>query len=84
MGVEENGLNDTNLPARVGQVGAGAHEGGPKDDGKIVRVHAGDGLVVGYTVKMERQGAQGGVVRVIEAVDDGVQHVSADCHVVVF
>jgi len=83
MGVDEDGFNSADLPARVGQVGVGAHQSRPKDDSQVMRIHARDGFVVGYAVQMQGQGAQGGVVGVVEAVDYGVEHVPAN-NVVIF
>lgn len=49
-----------------------------------MRVHAVDVGVVNDAVQVEHEGAEGGVVGVGQAVDDGVEVVSADDFVFVF
>lgn len=73
-------MNNADLPRSVGKtvrVRVRAHQSRPKDDGKVVRVHARDRRVVHDAVEVEREGAERGVVRVGEAVDDGVKRIPA-------
>lgn len=80
VGVLQNSVDDLDLPSCVGNGSAwvAAHEGRAKDDGEIVRVHACNVGVIHDAIEVKSNGAQGGVVGVREAVDDGVEGVSAD------
>lgn len=84
--VYQDCVNDLDLPAGIcdGGAGIGAHERGTEDDGQIVGVHAIDVGVVNDAVQVEHEGAEGRVVGVGQAVDDGVKVVSADDFVFVF
>lgn len=84
--VYQDCVNDLDLPACICDSGAGirAHERGTEDDGQIVGVHAVDVGVVNDAVQVEHEGAEGGIVGVGQAVDDGVEVVSADDFVFVF
>lgn len=80
VGVLQNGVDDLDLPSCVGNGRAwvAAHEGRAKDDSEVVRVHARNVGVVHDAVEVKSDGAQGGVVGIREAVDDGVEGVPAD------
>lgn len=80
VSVVQDGLDHADLPTgiRNRSVTAGAHQGRAKNDGQILRAHPVGGRVLDHLMKMERQGPQGGVVRIREAVDDCVEGVTAD------
>lgn len=84
--VYQDCVNDLDLPAGIcnGGAGIGAHEGGAENDGQVVRVHAVNVRVVDDAVQVEHEGAEGGIVGVGQAVDDGVKIVSANDFIFVF
>lgn len=84
--VYQDCVNDLDLPAGICNSGAGigAHECGTEDDGQVVGVHAVDVRVVNDAVQVEHEGAESGIVGVRQAVDDGVEVVSADDFVFMF
>lgn len=80
VGVVQDGIDDADLPASVLDIraGVGAHQGRSEDDCQVGGVHAVRERVLLDAVQMKGQGAQGSVVRVREAVDNGVEGVAAD------
>jgi hypothetical protein len=84
--IQQNRLHDAGLEPRVTDIRprGGAHERGAKDDGEVLRAHAVGAGIVHDAVQVQRQGAQGGVVGVGQAVNDGVERVAADRLVLVF
>lgn len=80
VGVLQNCINNFDLPSGVGNASCriGAHDRGAKDDGEVVGVHPVDMGVLHDAVEVEGQRAQSGVVGIGEAVDDGVEGVSAN------
>lgn len=80
VGVLQNCIDNLDLPSGVGDASCriGTHDRGAKDDGEVVGVHPVDMGVLHDAVEVEGQRAQSGVVGIGEAVDDGVEGVSAN------
>ena len=76
----QNRIHNPDLPPRIRNTrpGGGAHERRAEDDGQVLGAHAVRRRVVDDAVQVQGQGAEGGVVRIGQAVDDGVEGVAAD------
>lgn len=82
--IQQNRLHHAGLEPRVADIRPRAHERRAKDDGEVLRAHAVGASIVHDAVQVQRQGAEGRVVGVGQAVDNGVQRVAADGFVFVF